>query len=250
MLNRVYHFPFDMDVHRFVEQPPDPISTVRTMYFTKYKQTLDTDFLRHTLSPHNIIVIRNTVKLISGLRSLYGHAMFMFETIVVQLQIKLFQYSLVLEELTDEELCFDADLAHLKMAKNFGGDRLGIIGYDVECDEKLVLYRDFVVECMQELSVLMAAVETSKEDVQKLYRLSVGGAAVVCGVCHEDRVHGFRTECGHDFCYECFVKSQSVKNSCPVCRNVKSFRYNMEKRDDLLQRIRTVYSNSKLTWTK
>jgi hypothetical protein len=239
-----------MDIHRFVNQPPDPISTVRTLYFTKYKQTLDTNFLGHTLTPTNIIVIRNTVKIINELQTLYGQTMFVFETMIVQLQIKLFQYSLILEELTDDDFCFDANLPHLKTAKNFFGGHLGIINYDVDCDEKLVLYRDFVVESMQELCALMLAVETSKDDVLKLYRISVGGSVIVCGVCQEDCVNGFRTECGHDFCYECFVKSQSVKNACPVCRNVKSFKYNMEKKDNLLQRIRTVYSNSKLSWTK
>lgn len=237
-----------MNVHQFANNPPDTISIIQSLYFDKYRTLLNPHILKYNLTTQNLIVVRNVTSIITSLQTMYQHTMFMFEQIISHLQIKLFQFSLVLEDVSDNNFSIDAELDHLKSFKSSDGDFIGI-NCDVNCDEKLLLYRDLVEETMSELCAIMIKVRISKDDVYKLYRLSVGGNIVVCGVCKESVV-GFKTECGHDFCFECFVKCQSLKNACPVCRNVKSFKYIMEKKVNLLHRLRSVYANSKLSWPK
>lgn len=239
-----------MNINQFVNNPPvDIVPIIQSLYYNKYQQDLNPHFLKYSLTTHSVIVIHNIVQIIISLQVDYTHSMFVFEDIITQLQIKLFQLTLVLKEISNNNFVIDAELDHLKCFKNFTGDYLGI-NCDVICDEKLLLYRDVVEECMNQLCRLMTKVIENKKDIHKLYKLSLGRQGLLCGVCKEFCIDSFKTECGHDFCYECYVKCHSLKNACPVCRNVKSFKYIMGNEVNLLQKIKTLYVNSKLSWLK
>ena len=42
-----------------------------------------------------------------------------------------------------------------------------------------------------------------------------------CAVCYDDECSGvqIKTECGHEFCYECLIKWCDTNSTCPLCRD-------------------------------
>jgi hypothetical protein len=42
-----------------------------------------------------------------------------------------------------------------------------------------------------------------------------------CSVCYDDECSGvqIKTECGHEFCYDCLMKWCETNNTCPLCRD-------------------------------
>ncbi|AAS82725.1 ORF13 [Agrotis segetum granulovirus] len=216
-------------------------------YKLKYKHDLDTNFIQHQLSPHNLIVLRNTIKIILSLQEHYPHTMFIFESVVFTIQLKLYQYSLILKDLDDELVGCDVDLDHLRSFKTFleaGVD----INFETIDYEYITLYRDIVVECLEESARVVRRIFLDKDEAYRFYKVSVNHSKL-CGVCKEERCDTFKTECGHDFCYECFIKCISENNSCPLCRSVKGFKYVSGEKKDVLNKIKTTHNDYKLSWS-
>lgn len=220
-----------------MEQPP--WSLLQEKFFETYYSSLPDDLLPLTVGAETILLINLTTKTLLLILKNHKDTFALFEKCVTDVRLKCYQACVVLEKMGSVPL---ASPITKPVTCN-----IDTLNYDINCTVDLMLCVDLLIEAVQNLSVLDDAIKNSKEYAMKLYQACSSVAdeeeCAVCG-CR----HTMSTECGHYFCYECFVKASSMKTECPVCRNVIKFRYKPRDTPDSLEIVRSYYKEQELTW--
>ncbi|AQQ80281.1 ORF14 [Betabaculovirus altermyunipunctae] len=218
-----------------------PWSVVQEFFFLKYYCALPDDLAVLPVTVETILLLNLTAKTLLELAEQDANGFVIYERCVADVRVKCYQACVVIEEM-GASFCLGKLIAQPvhRMSDSFN--------YDVACCTDLLLCTDVIDETVANIIKLSEAIRHSKEYAARLYQACASNPHD-CAVCGSR--HTMTTECGHHFCYECFVKASDVKVECPVCRNATKFRY---KRDnapaDLLDTVRSHYRDQELTWRK
>ncbi|AKR17487.1 hypothetical protein [Mocis latipes granulovirus] len=217
-------------------------SAVQETFFIKYFCSLPDDGLASLpVSVETALLVNLTTKTLLHLLDQCPNTFAVYEKCVADSHIKCYQLCVVVEKMGGIQLSDTIGEAPIYY------DILNTINYDVNCNIDLLLCCDVIKETVDNMVKLVNAIQYSKDYVTRLQQtctLSVHE----CSVCAS--THTMLTKCGHRFCYECFVKTNSIKTECPVCRSGAQFYYIKDNTPDILEIVRTHYKQHELTWGK
>nr|QKV49940.1 ORF15 protein [Plutella xylostella granulovirus]QKV50058.1 ORF15 protein [Plutella xylostella granulovirus] len=198
-----------------------PLEDLKNAFFLRYGKTLDENFSNYELNITNCVIIKDLLVIIKNFQMDYGDCFYKFERIVYELMVKMCQYAIVIG---DGTLKFDCLLKYYK--RNCPN-----IVFKISCDN-LSLCDALISENVTLLNDMINAIRAQKEKIKKMYESTLPDH---CSVCNEKCK--LITACQHVFCYDCYIKSKALKNTCPVCRSCKNFTVGTRDRVDMVAEI-------------
>ncbi|ABQ51955.1 hypothetical protein SlGVgp012 [Spodoptera litura granulovirus] len=202
----------------------------------KLKQKLnisldDRQVLRYPINAQSVVFIHTLINILSELQQEYDTTFCVFYKPFVLLQIKCYQMCIIIEQLLCTTLIDDwswSELINCPIAVD-----LGCLCFDTE--PNFAICTDLLLSVIDNIKRLSVCMSKSKD---RLDMLANACSFKFCVVCKEKQLKSMHTECGHEFCHECYIKCQSIKNECPVCRSVKKFCYTPSPTRNLTDKIK------------